>query len=81
MDFIERMDNMDVLTRKVKPRQESRTYSVDDIIDMLNIGRTAAYNLIRKSLATKEPFTTIRIGNTIRVSKRSFDEYMDTVGL
>lgn len=53
---------------------ENRTYTVDDIAKMLNIGRTTAYNL------TKERhFKVIRIGNAIRISKKSFDEWLDDI--
>ena len=53
---------------------ENRTYTVDDIAKMLNIGRTSAYNL------TKEGhFKIIRIGNAIRISKKSFDEWLDNI--
>ena len=53
---------------------ENRTYTVNDIAKMLNIGRTSAYNL------TKEGhFKIIRIGNAIRISKKSFDEWLDDI--
>ncbi|WP_419093921.1 helix-turn-helix domain-containing protein [[Clostridium] scindens] len=53
---------------------ENRTYTVDDITKMLNIGRTSAYNL------TKEGhFKIIRVGNAIRISKKSFDEWLDDI--
>lgn len=53
---------------------ENRTYTVDDIAKMLNIGRTSAYNL------TKEGhFKIIRVGNAIRISKKSFDEWLDDI--
>lgn len=53
---------------------ENRTYIVDDIAKMLNIGRTSAYNL------TKEGhFKIIRVGNAIRISKKSFDEWLDDI--
>lgn len=55
---------------------ENRTYTVEDIAKMLNIGRTSAYNL------TKEGhFKIVRIGNTIRISKKSFDEWLDKLGI
>ena len=55
---------------------ENRTYTVEDIAKMLNIGRTSAYNL------TKEGhFKTVRIGNTIRISKQSFDEWLDKLDI
>lgn len=53
---------------------ENRTYTIDDIAKMLNIGRTSAYNL------TKEGhFKIIRVGNAIRISKKSFDEWLDDI--
>ena len=55
---------------------ENRTYTVEDIAQMLNIGRTSTYNL------TKEGhFKIVRIGNTIRISKKSFDEWLDKLNI
>ena len=51
---------------------QKRTYKVDEIAAMLNIGRSSAYNLVKEG-----HFNTVRIGNTIRVSKMSFDEWLD----
>ena len=53
-------------------KQESRTYTVEDIAKILNIGRTSAYNLVKKG-----NFRFIRVGNTIRISKKSFDAWLD----
>ena len=51
---------------------EQRTYTVEDIAVMLNIGRTSAYNLVKEG-----HFKTVRVGNAIRISKKSFDEWLD----
>ena len=51
---------------------EQRTYKVEDIDAMLNIGRTSAYNLVKEG-----HFKIVRVGNAIRVSKKSFDEWLD----
>ncbi len=51
---------------------EKRTYSVDEIQDILGIGRTSAYNLVKQNL-----FHVVRIGGTIRISKKSFDAWLD----
>lgn len=51
---------------------EQRTYKVEEIAEILNIGRTSAYNLVREG-----HFTAVRIGTAIRVSKKSFDEWLD----
>ena len=51
---------------------EQRTYKVEEIAAMLNIGRTSAYNLVKEG-----HFKIVRIGNAIRISKKSFDEWLD----
>ena len=55
---------------------ERRTYTVDDIAQILGIGRTSAYILVKEG-----HFKIVRIGNAIRISKRSFDEWLDTLEL
>lgn len=49
-----------------------RTYSVQEIADILQISRSMAYNLCHQSL-----FKTVKVGKYIRVSKPSFDEWLD----
>ena len=51
---------------------EQRTYKVEDIAEILNIGRTSAYNLVKEG-----HFKIVRIGNAIPVYKKSFDEWLD----
>ena len=43
---------------------------------MLNIGRTTAYQLVKQ-----EEFRIVHIGNAIRVSKKSFDEWLESLEL
>ena len=54
--------------------EEKRTYTVSEIQDILEIGRTTAYNLIKQNL-----FRCVRVGGCIRISKKSFDAWLDTV--
>lgn len=54
-----------------RPTHERRTYTVDEIAEILDIGRTSAYNLVKQNL-----FKSVRIGTTIRISKKSFEEWM-----
>ncbi len=51
---------------------DKRTYTVDEIQDILCISRTSAYNLVKKGV-----FHCVRIGGSIRISKKSFDEWLD----
>ena len=65
--------NQAVMERPVQAESfDKRTYTVDEIQDILEISRSSAYNLVKKNL-----FRSVRIGGHIRVSKRSFDEWLD----
>lgn len=55
---------------------ENRTYTVEDIAKILNIGRSSAYNLVKEG-----HFKIVHIGNAIRISKRSFDKWLDDLDL
>lgn len=49
-----------------------RTYRVSEIADILGVSNVTAYRLIKEG-----HFRTVRIGSSIRVSKQSFDEWLD----
>ncbi|MFI3170112.1 MAG: helix-turn-helix domain-containing protein [Faecalibacterium sp.] len=51
---------------------EKRTYTVAEIQDMLGVSRPTAYDLVKQNL-----FHCIRVGGHIRVSKKSFDQWLD----
>ena len=61
-----------MITNTQSAAEVKRTYTVDEIAQMLNIGRTTAYTLVKEC-----HFKTVRIGSAIRVSKQSFDEWLD----
>ena len=62
-------------TGKISERN-SRTYTVDEIATMLGISRSSAYKLVKQ-----DDFSVVRIGNSIRVSKKSFDAWLDALEL
>ena len=51
---------------------QKRAYTVDEISILLQISRSKAYDLCRQGL-----FKIIKIGRAVRVSKLSFDEWLD----
>ena len=53
-------------------KDAKRTYTVDEISELLGIGRTAAYRLVHSG-----GFKVVRIGTAIRISKESFDAWLD----
>lgn len=57
---------------KSPKEQEVKAYSVEDIAALLQIGRTAAYKLVREG-----HFKTVNIGRKIRISRKSFEEWLD----
>lgn len=50
-----------------------RVYTVEEISEILGISRSAAYELVKK-----DEFKSVRIGATIRISKSSFDAWLDS---
>lgn len=59
-------------TSQVDP-SVAKTYRVEDIAKILDIGRSSAYNLVREG-----HFKTVRIGTAIRISRKSFDEWLES---
>lgn len=53
---------------------DKRTYTVDEIQVILGISRTTAYNLVKSNV-----FHSVRVGGHIRISKKSFDAWLDTM--
>lgn len=51
---------------------EKRIYTVNEIQDILGISRSSAYDLVKQNV-----FRSVRIGGSIRVSKKSFDNWLD----
>lgn len=50
-----------------------RTYSVDEVREILGISRRMAYELCHSNV-----FKVIRVGRVIRVSKASFDNWLES---
>jgi len=59
-------------TENNPPVYEKRTYTVPEIQDILGIGRNAAYKLVKSG-----NFNVVRVGGSIRISKKSFDTWLD----
>lgn len=53
---------------------EKKTYSVLEIADILQISKSKAYELCRDA-----DFKVIRLGRTIRISKVSFDSWLNSL--
>ncbi len=51
---------------------DKRTYTVVEIAGLLQISKSKAYEICRQGL-----FKTIKVGRSVRISKLSFDEWLD----
>ena len=67
---------MSTNTPNEKGTPQSRTYTVNDIAAIFGIARGLAYKLANSGL-----FKTIHIGNMIRISRKSFEDWLKTEGL
>ncbi len=54
--------------------KDKKTYSVHEISQILQISRSKAYELCRQP-----DFKVVRLGRTIRISKASFDNWLDNL--
>ena len=51
---------------------EKRVYRVYEIQEILGIGQRTAYTLVKRNL-----FHSVNIGDHIRISKKSFDRWLE----
>ena len=70
--FEDKIQEINSVTTAQPSTFEKRTYTVSEIQDILGIGRTAAYNIVKEGY-----FKVVRVGGSIRISKKSFDAWLD----
>lgn len=69
----QKKDNFTQLTVPLTVNNDTvKVYHVEDIQNILQISRTAAYALIKKA-----PFRVVRVGSSIRISKEDFDRWLN----
>ena len=51
---------------------EKRIYTIDEIQDILGISRSTAYKLVKSNV-----FHYVKVGGHYRISKKSFDQWLD----
>ena len=74
--FEERIAEMNKQTEAVEitPSFEKRVYTVEEIINILDIVKNAAYNLVNSGV-----FHYVKVGGHYRISKKSFDNWLDNL--
>lgn len=54
------------------PQSVKRVYTCEEVQDILGVSRTTIYQLIKSGV-----FHTVRVGGQYRISKKSFDKWLD----
>ena len=54
------------------PVYEKRVYTVEEIMDILDIGKNAAYALVNSGV-----FHYVKVGGHYRIPKKSFDNWLE----
>lgn len=70
--FEDKITALNQATDEQPPIFEKRTYTVPEIQDILGIGKNSAYSLVKSGV-----FRSVRVGGSIRISKKSFDNWLD----
>lgn len=75
--FEDRIAEMNKQPESVAPAipYEKRVYTVDEIQDILGVSKTTTYQLIKSKV-----FHSVRVGGQYRISKKSFDNWLDNLG-
>lgn len=56
---------------------EKCVYDVNDVQQMLGIGRTTAYTFIRNVYEQGIPFKVVKVCDSYRIHKKSFDNWLN----
>lgn len=56
------------------PKKEKKTYTVEEIAEQLGVSKKVAYSLVKSG-----QFSYVRVGRAIRVSKVSFDKWLNQI--
>lgn len=58
--------------------EETKVYLASDIQRALGLGKTKTYEFLNEVYRQKEPpFRVIKVGTSVRVPKRSFDDWLN----
>ncbi len=65
--------NFNDLTIQPKPSSENRCYTVQDLQNILGVGRKSVYSLLKRN-----EFRWIRVSAVYRIPKKSFNEWLES---
>lgn len=57
-----------------------RSMRVEECAKALGISRSSMYEFVDDAIKTGQPFSAIKLGNKILVSRKGFEEYLSNIG-
>ena len=55
---------------------EKQVYMVSDIVDILGISKSKAYDFVRDAYKNGDSFRVLKMAGTYRILKKSFDQWL-----
>ena len=62
--------------RAVRKMSNKRVYTVEEIQAILGVSKNTTYALVKTGV-----FHSVKVGGQYRISKKSFDEWLDNIGI
>lgn len=62
--------------RTVRKMSNKRVYTVEEIQAILGVSKNTTYALVKSGV-----FHSVKVGGQYRISKKSFDEWLDNIGI
>ena len=62
--------------RAVRKMSNKRVYTVEEIQAILGVSKNTTYALVKSGV-----FHSVKVGGQYRISKKSFDEWLDNIGI
>ena len=62
--------------RAVSKMSNKRVYTVEEIQAILGVSKNTTYALVKSGV-----FHSVKVGGQYRISKKSFDEWLDNIGI
>ena len=60
-----------------KDEMEKKIYKVEDVQNLLGLGRSKAYEFIENVYYDRKPFRVLKIGRSYRIPCNSFDKWLN----
>lgn len=73
----QRLDEEDNVMAMIENEMEKKVYKVEDVQNLLGLGRSKAYEFIENVYYDRKPFRVLKIGRSYRIPCNSFDRWLN----